>query len=86
MIFHITGIDKRLEMLTKKRVDIIVGDPISIMLAAKNNNIEDQVKIHPYPIYDQQVHFILSPNSKLINNHLIKAFNEALSTKIKKAS
>jgi ABC-type amino acid transport substrate-binding protein len=80
ILFHIHGIENRLDMLIKERVDVMIGDPLSILLSATELGLAHKIYIHPYPIYDEPVHFIFSPNSALINENLIDAFNSALNT------
>lgn len=80
ILFHIHGIENRLDMLIKERVDIMIGDPLSILLSATELGLAHKIYIHPYPIYDEPVHFIFSPNSALINENLIDTFNSALNT------
>ncbi len=65
-----------LTLLTRKRFDIAVADSVSGYDWAKRLDIADQVVVHPVPVNEGNVHFMMNRDS--VSEEIIQRLNNAI--------
>lgn len=79
-ILHVHDINRRIKMLLEKRVDAIVGDPLTIAIEAKKYNADSEYFLDDYVIFEQPVHFVF--NKEKFEPSFIREFNHLLKSRL----
>ncbi len=81
-IVEVLDIEQNIKMLIKGRIDGLLADPVTIAAFIEKYHIEDEIEIHPLPIYETSIHLMLSHKSFSIQQ--LERINAAI-VKLKKA-